>query len=264
MQSRAFSLIFAVTLALAAAARADEALAVAPADAGEQIDEPIQKMLSVIKDASTWGHPDEFGQYSGIQRFAKGDFDKAMEYFKMGAYYADKFSQLSIGLMYLNGNGVARDPVAAYAWFKLAAERGYPDFVATRDRVAAELTPEQRAAADKVSAELEPKYGDAVAKPRMAKQLRLARTQLTGSHTGYDSGAYSIKLRNNCNTGSGDTAGGRIVKSGCGGTAMNSPERWDPDKYFALRDAQYKGTVEVGEIQGAVPPASPTSPADQR
>lgn len=258
MQFRPFSLFLATAFALGIVASVRAVEAQPLADAAEKIDEPIQKLLSAIKDASTWGHPDEFGQYSGIQRFAKGDFDKAMEYFRMGAYYADKFSQLSIGLMYLNGNGVAKDPATAYAWLKLASERGYPDFVATRDRVAAELTADQRTAADKVLSELEPTYGDAIAKPRMVKQLRLARMQLTGSRTGYDSGAYSIKLHNNCNGGSGDTAGGRIVKSGCGGAAMNSPDRWDPDKYFALRDAQYRGTVEVGEIQAAKPPAGVT------
>jgi TPR repeat protein len=45
--------------------------------------------------------------------------------------YADKPSQLSIGFLYLNGEGVEKDPVTALAWFELASERGYPMYVAT-------------------------------------------------------------------------------------------------------------------------------------
>jgi len=104
----------------------------------------VQKTLRAMNDASTWYHPDLFGEYAGMRHYAHRRYKEALKYFEVGAYYADKLSQLSIGLMHLNGEDVRTDPAAAYAWIDLAAERGYPDFVATRDRVLAQLTPAQR------------------------------------------------------------------------------------------------------------------------
>jgi len=97
-------------------------------------DPSVQKTLRGMADASTWYHPDLFGEFAGMRHYAHHRFKEAMKYFEIGAYYADKLSQLSIGLMYMNGEGVAKDPAKAYAWLDLAAEREYPDFVATRDR----------------------------------------------------------------------------------------------------------------------------------
>ena len=105
-------------------------------------DPNVQKTLRAMNDASTWYHPDLFGEFAGVQRYAHHEYAGAMKYFLIGAYYADKLSELSIGLMYLNGEGVAKDPVTAYGWLDLAAERDYPDFVATRDRVKASLNPD--------------------------------------------------------------------------------------------------------------------------
>ena len=102
----------------------------------------MQKMLRAMNDASTWYHPDLFGEFAGVKRYVNKNYADAMKYFEIGAYYADKFSQLSIGLMYVNGEGVPKDMLTGYAWIDIAAERDYPDFVATRDRVKAALTPD--------------------------------------------------------------------------------------------------------------------------
>src|SRR5512142_2910607 len=111
-------------------------------------DPSVQKTLRAMADASTWYHPDQFGEFAGMRYYAHRQYKDAMKYFEIGAYYADKLSQLSIGLMYMNGEGVAKDAVKAYAWLSLAAERDYPDFVATRNRLKATLTPEQLGAAE--------------------------------------------------------------------------------------------------------------------
>ena len=45
----------------------------------------------------------------------------------------DKYAQYMVGFMYLAGLGIEQDSVAALAWYRLAAERGSPDFVAEAD-----------------------------------------------------------------------------------------------------------------------------------
>jgi hypothetical protein len=224
-------------------------------------DPGVQKLLRAMKDASTWGHPDEFGMFSGANRYARGDYKKALEYFKIGALYADKFSQLSLGLMYMNGEGTSKDPARAYAWLRLAAERDYPDFVKTRDHLAAELSPAQREDAEKIYAELAPTYADASAKPRMANELRRGMAQMTGSRTGYDSGISRVATRQDCGSSVVDLGSGSAPKAGCGGN-VSAKERWDPDLYFAARDRQYKGTVEVGEIKETGAPPAPPLPGE--
>src|SRR5689334_326130 len=172
-----------VRAALAAAMIA-AATAVSASNGDDPLNDPyIQKTLRAMSDASTWYHPDLFGEYAGMRRYAAHQYQAALKYFEVGAYYADKLSQLSIGLMHLNGEGVRKDPVTAYAWIDLAAERSYPDFVATRDRVKSELTPAQLEQAQALRDQLAQKYADAVAKPRMEQQLRMGQAQMTGSRT---------------------------------------------------------------------------------
>lgn len=222
----------------------------------------VQKTLRAMNDASTWYHPDLFGEFAGVRRYAHHQYAEALKYFEVGAYYADKFSQLSIGLMHLNGEGVRKDPVTAYAWIDLAAERGYPDFVATRDRVLAQLTPAQRDQAQALRDKLAQKYADAVAKPRMEQQLRMGAAQMTGSHTGFDSGVQHATMKQNC--GIGAVIGGVSVPvAGCGGGDIYAKARWEPDQYFASRDAQWKATVSVGSIEQAGAPAPAPAASDK-
>ncbi|HEY3521676.1 MAG TPA: sel1 repeat family protein [Rhodanobacteraceae bacterium] len=227
-------------------------------------------VLRAMNNASTWGHPDLFGEFAGMRRYAGQDYAGALKYFRYGARYADKLSQLSIGLMYDNGEGVAKDPATACAWLALSAERKYPSFVKTRDRVCKMLTPAQH---DQAVAELDklmPEYGDAVAKRRMAAALRQALTEATGSRLGFDAGVDSVGFGNGVHCGGPtlEIGGNPVPHAGCGGMKYYDPNRWDLKKYFAARDAQYRGTVSVGDMQEIgetsakpAPAASAGSPA---
>lgn len=211
-------------------------------------DAGVQKTLRAMANASTWYHPDIFGMTVGMRRYAHKDYAGALKYFEIGAFYADKLSQLSTGLMYMNGEGVKKDPVTAYAWLDLAAERDYPDFVATRDGLKAELTPEQLTQAAEVRKKLAERYGDAIAKPRLAMQLRQGQMQITGSRTGFDSGANHINTKASC--GPALVIGGRTVpQAGCGSEDMYAKDNWEPDLYFAKRDREWKATVTVGAVE---------------
>jgi hypothetical protein len=233
----------------------------AAAQAGDRENSDVSKKLNAMSNVDTDWHPDLAGEFNGMRYYAHGKYSTAMEQFKQGAYYADKLSQLSIGLMYLNGEGVAKDPVTAYAWLSLAAERDYATFVVTRDRVKAGLTAEQLQRADRLHSELAVTYGDAVAKPRLANQLALGQMNLTGSRTGWNPGVLTLPA-DAFQTGGGTAgsvgkcAGLTIMVgyaeapiAGCGGETRYARAFWEPNKYFAGRDAVWNANVTVGPLQ---------------
>lgn len=226
-------------------------------------DQNVRTMINGMRDASTWGHPDQFGQYKGMVAFTDHDYKAAMRLFLIGARYADKVSQLSIGLMYLNGQGMAPDPVQAWAWTALSAERGYPAFEATRDRIWKDLSRDQRTRARAARDTLAQTYADAVAKPRMVRELRYYRSQLTGSRTGFNAGVDQVAV------GPSGTDSGACMRAakaglraaGCGSKDLYADENWDPKVYFKTRDAQYKGSVTVGALEKAKGDADSVTPA---
>ncbi|MGH8184337.1 MAG: sel1 repeat family protein [Rhodanobacteraceae bacterium] len=257
------------TASMAAAATAQPATPVsaassatppAPVVARPKDSAEVDRIITAMNNSSTWGHPDLFGEYAGMRLYSEGHYKAAIKYFNYGARYADKLSQLSIGLMYENGHGVEKDPVTACAWLALAAQRKYPSFVATRNRVCEALTPAQHDQAVAVLDKLLPEYGDKVAKKRMVMALNLAKMETTGSRLGFDSGIDTVGVNQNCG---GPTVGG-APQSGCGSNNFWSPWRWNPKQYFATRDAQWSGTVSLGTLQQMNAPASGTQqPADK-
>lgn len=223
----------------------------------------IREILKAMGKASTRGHPDLFGEFAGMQNLFRGNYAQALKYFKIGARYADKVSQYSIGMMYFNGRGVHKDPATACAWLALAAQRKYARFVQAHHFMCASLTPAQRSQAAAVLATLLPQYGDAVAKQRMALALANDRRALTGSHVGHDFGVISapppsfVGGTNNSDS-CGDTVmhlGAVNIPSSCG---RYNPALLDPHTYFAARDAQFKATVTVGPLQDTTASGSGT------
>lgn len=217
----------------------------------------LERILQAMDDASTDGHPDLFGQFAGMQRLFEGDYKGAMKYFKFGARYADKLSQISIGMMYLHGRGVRKDQATACAWITLAAERGYPTYVSARDQICARLGPAQHGQAMDVLDALQPEYGDKVAMQRMKLALRNDRNSLTGSHLGHDSGVITMASDTshapNCGGYTLFLGGVEVPIRGCG---RYDPKLENAKTYFAARDAQWYGTVTVGELRKVNPPLS--------
>lgn len=226
-------------------------------------DKASREVLAAMDRTSTWGHPDEQGEFQGMHYYASGNYARAMEGFLSGARYADKLSQLSIGLMYLNGEGVAKDPVKAYAWVALASERQYPAYLVTRDGIWNSLGEDQRAQAKALLDQLMPEYGDAVAKVRMERALRMARTEMTGSYVGYGSSAtvQMTPAQFVANMGGGAAQRWKGALPPCGaktidggpitgcGNSLYAQWRWDPREYFRVRDATWFGTVKVGNFE---------------
>ncbi|WP_133500132.1 sel1 repeat family protein [Cognatilysobacter terrigena] len=185
------------------------------------------------------GHPDlEFRMY-GVQAYGRKQYDRALVLLRRAAHFGDKPSQGLIAEMYALGQGVPPDMALAYAWMDLAAERGYRDFIVRRERYWARMTEADRARALEVGQSVYAEYGDDVAKPRFADQLRRESHNGVGSRTGYNSNAR-IKIPSQYGVQTVD------------GTLLNSLEYWNADQYWALQDALWKepgGHVDAGELQ---------------
>jgi hypothetical protein len=221
------------------------------------IESPVkatQRALSEMSDVFAIGHPDLRFEYSGMKEYANGDYKRAMSYFIKSAWYSDKPSQLSIGLMYLNGQGVDKDLVKAYVWTALSAERRYPDFEATRDQIWRQLEPAQRQQAMALEQSLMAQYGDQVAKPREIDAMRLGWMNIfTHMHV--------TGLRADPSAFPAAEGGLRCQYDGSTRGCMNIYAKWlwDPKQYFMMRDAAWNSAVTTGPT----PYASSAPPVDQ-
>ena len=129
-------------------------------------------------------HPDQYFRKLGFEAYDKREYGSAADSFRRAAYYADKSSQLVLALLYLDGEGVDRDPALAYAWADVASERGYQGFLRVREQIWAKLDEAQQQRAIDEGAKLYATYGDAVAKKRLDARLRQGLAGRTGSRTG--------------------------------------------------------------------------------
>jgi hypothetical protein len=192
-------------------------------------------------------HPNELWRLHGSDRAAQGDWEDALRHFRKAARYADKYSQHRISLMYWHGVGTPRDRALAYAWADLAAERSYPTFAILREKMWLELDQAERERAVREGQALYAEYGDVAAKPRLERAIARARTQITGTRTGYLDGRLQV---------AGPT-GGADMLGGPGNfdlAPMYAAWRLDADRYWAVEDAIWRhGNVEVG-------PAAPAEP----
>jgi len=141
----------------------------------------------------------------GNMFFRQGDYDAAVGNFRLAAHWADKLAQFNLGMMYVNGDGVERDPLRGWAWIKLSAERGYPKNAAVAADIWTQFTDDHRKVAKEIlEKELKPRYGDEVAIPRTANDMKrtLARDTSGGSRVGVNRAVY-VTGRNG-GFGSGD------------------------------------------------------------
>ena len=93
--------------------------------------------------------------------YAGGEYRRAHFIYKSElARVGDKYAQYMAGYMYLTGTGVPADSARAAAWYRLAAERGKPEYVAVRDELIASLGAEERDRALAYYRELEREYSD--------------------------------------------------------------------------------------------------------
>lgn len=223
----------AVDLAAEAAALADDAV-----DKQRRSEDPWVLASSVFLD----GHPDLRYRRYGMAALEKGAVVDAFRHFQRAAHFADKPSQGMVAEMLWEGKGVPQDRPMAYAWMELAAERDYPAFALFRELYWQEMSADERQRALGLNKPLWAAYGDAVAKPRLERRMKVARRNVTGSRVGFV-GNLAIEI---------STPGGsRRID----GTTVYADRFWDPRQYWAWQDEDWKrlgeGKVDVGPVTGA-------------
>ncbi len=185
-------------------------------------------------------HQDIKYRLLGLESQKKRLFKDAFRYFRRASFFADKPSQGMVAEMYWKGEGVVRDPVMAYVWMDLAAERGYAGFLGLREQYWKSLNEAERTRAIEAGQEVYAYFGDAAAKPRYERELREGRRNVTGSRTGY---AANVEIQIPGPGGSQSIQGSKFYDS----------RYWDAKKYWAWQDKIWMkpkiGRVGIGEIE---------------
>lgn len=204
-------------------------------DVDATIDLADQKVMS--SKAFLDAHPDIKFRTEGWFAYRDGRYAEAIEHFREAASFADKLSQAMLAEMYWNGQGTPADRAVAYAWADLAAERGYVQFLALRERYWKALSPPERERAVTRGRDLLRTYGDGVARTRMAEYLAHVTRRGTRPHKD-----ATVVVP--------DGAGGLVRIRGWD---FYAEKFWDPERYQAWVDARWaplpSGQVDVGELE---------------
>ena len=199
--------------------------------------------IEVALPVSSSGHRDQLFRRYAFVAWQRGDRDTARRHFEAAARHGDKPSQLALALLYLNGDGVPRDPARAYAYADLAAERGYPAYLLHRESIWAGLDEATRERAIAVGRVLYREYGDAVAKPRHALRLRQS---LAGSMARHPS------LRGHLIVTDVQRCRWQTVADACTSYDFFDDPAFDPGRYWQSQDRPWmhpEGVVDVGPLR---------------
>ena len=94
--------------------------------------------------------------YQNGQGVAKDEVE-AVKWYRKAADQGNAFAQNNLGVMYANGLGVEEDDVEAYKWFLLSGAQGTEQAKEKIPIIEKSLTPEQRAQGEKLAREFKKK-----------------------------------------------------------------------------------------------------------
>ncbi len=178
------------------------ALLTGPADA-----QRASGLSADLPDTRTLAIQDKVDNLFDAGKFERAFFIYRHELVPLG----DKYAQYMVGYMYFMGMGVDADNIAACAWYRLAAGRDTPEFMAVRDRLLRTMQDDEIRRADAMLLSLRREFSDmAVLLSSIRKNLRELEPR-TGSRLQSDSGLVTIiEMRGNRRSRSGTGYDGRI------------------------------------------------------
>lgn len=192
------------------------------------------------------GHPNELFRIYAAEAAAGGDWADAVRLFTIAAGYADKYSQHRLSQLHWHGVGAPADRALGYVWADLAAERGYEQFLAIREKMWTQLTADEQKRVTQIGQEYYNKYGDPSAKKRFAMELGKAKRHTTGSHTGFVGNLAIVS-----------PGAGMDMFNSVGGVDLSQlyeKSRWDAQAYWKVEDVLWRqGNVELGPVEKATP-----------
>ncbi len=93
----------------------------------------------------------------GVEAWGRGDYDRAVQEFRLLANQGHAQAQVNLGIIYSQGRGVPKDNVQAYRWYTLAANQGDDLAEKFKDHLEKSMTPTQLAEAQRLAREWKPK-----------------------------------------------------------------------------------------------------------
>lgn len=207
----------------------------------------------------------------GVRAFRKGDYQHAIDMYKVAASWAYKPAEYNLGVMYFKGQGVPVDRALGAAWMVLASERGQPQYVRARNLMITVLSKSEFARTDELWGELKKTYADPVALRRAKAQWSYVRTHQTGTRVGGATGKLSVGVLDGGHTPVSADAGGNPLRMAT--TAAQILQGGSIDGSIAYRqfrksDNPYdpgflknrSGNVTVEPLQLSKPVAHPSHP----
>jgi hypothetical protein len=205
---------------------------------------------------SAQGHPNERERFIGLKAYKSRRYVEAIEHFQRAASFADKYSQHYLSLIYWYGEGVERDPVRAYIWSDLAAERGSRRLLAIREKMWAELDESQKKRVEIEGLGYYDLYGDVVAKPKAEREIRLFATKMTGSRVGFQQ-KLDIQNGGPINGSFGNAGPAVLASAGAVSGSTNERDLYGDERtglaaYWREQDKELNGgRVDIGPLQEA-------------
>lgn len=125
--------------------------------------------------------------------FERGEFDRAYFIYRNELVpLGDKYAQYMVGFMHLTGMGIDEDAAIASAWYRLAAERGTPEFIAVRDLLMQDLEADQHRRSDLLYQQIRREFCDlAILLASIKRDIRELKSK-TGSRIAADSSSMTV------------------------------------------------------------------------
>ncbi len=101
--------------------------------------------------------PEDTDFHVGVEAWGRGDYDTALQEFRLLAEQGHEQAQVNLGIMSSQGLGVPKDSVQAYRWYTLAASQGDDLADKFKDHLAKSMTLDQLAKAQRLAREWQPK-----------------------------------------------------------------------------------------------------------
>ena len=125
--------------------------------------------------------------------FDAGEFERAYFIYRNELVpLGDKYAQYMVGYMHLFGMGVEEDTIVASAWFRLAAERDTPEFMAVRDQLLRGMDDDEMQRSDILYLELRRKFCDLAVVLASIKRNRRQLEPRTGSRLKNTSNSLTV------------------------------------------------------------------------
>ncbi len=91
--------------------------------------------------------------FMGQREAMRDRYVESANWYRGAAEKGNPVAQALLATLYLQGRGVARDPVQAYAWYDMAAEQGHTNAQRARDATARQMSDPDIAKAQELAAD---------------------------------------------------------------------------------------------------------------